>query len=79
MSEIDSILNPSMLGVIFTFVIGLFASSTKWLSAKSKLKSVGNLVREIENSIEIRPGEVKPVITPEESKRILAAIRGVVQ
>ena len=72
MSEID-ILNPSMLGVIFTFVIGIFATSQKWILAKSKLKSVQNVIKEIELAI------ADDKITPEETKRIIAAIKGVIK
>jgi hypothetical protein len=68
MSELD-IFNPSMLGVIFTFVIGLIASSQKWLTAKSKLKNVREFLEEIEIASEDN------VITPEETKRIFASAK----
>ena len=69
----STILDPSMLSVLLTFGLGLFASIGKLVQIKTKLSAVKNVVSEIEKSM------ADNKITPEESQRIILSFKALVQ
>ena len=71
MADATVFLEPSMLAVVFTFIIGLFGTSQKWLQARTKLKAAQNFLNEL--NIAAADG----TITPEEVKRLILAAKAI--
>jgi len=72
MSEV-TLLDPAMLSIIATFVLGLFGSLGKLVQIRTKLQALSKVVTEID--LALADGK----ITEAETKTIMALFRGLVK
>ena len=68
-----SILDPAILSVLVTFILGLLTSVGKVVQIRTKLQAISKVIHEIDVAM------ADGTITPAETKSIIALFRAVVK
>jgi len=69
----STILTPEFIGGIVTIIIGVIGGTAKFTQFKTKLSGISNAIKEIDAAL------ADDKVTPEEARRIVAALRGIIK